>query len=272
MKNGSTTDSTDGAESSNSPHEIGHVTIKPPAFYRKSPDAWFRTLESQFALGRITTSSTKYHHVMACLPEDIAIGLDVDDTCDYDKLKAAILKGMKANKHELIEQALSKMTLGDKKPSQLVSEIRRRFAEIGITADEAIVKSRLLSALPINLQTALVGHDDVSLEKYASIADSMISVAAAESPFVNVAAMEQRRRPENTQHFSRANTVRPFHPDQRPRICNAHIFYADRAKTCRRWCKWPGRRPRQLNDNAATPAQSRSATPAHSRSNSPTNL
>jgi len=116
-------------------------------------------------LGRITTSSTKYNHVMACLSEDIAIGLDVDDTCDYDKLKAAILKSIKSNKHELIKQALSKMTLGDKKPSQLVSEIRRRFAEIGITGNEAIVKSRLLSALPINLQTALVCHNDVSLEK-----------------------------------------------------------------------------------------------------------
>ena len=50
------------------------------------------------------------------------------------------------------------MTLGDKKPSQLVSEIKRRFKNIGLAVDDAIVKTRLLSALPANLRSALVGH------------------------------------------------------------------------------------------------------------------
>ena len=77
------------------------------------------------------------------------------------------------------------MTLGDKRPSQLVAEIKWRFEDIGLAVDGAIVKSRLLSALPTNLRSALVGYDDCTLEQYSKFADSVVAVASSESPFIN---------------------------------------------------------------------------------------
>ena len=47
--------------------------------------------------------------------------------------------------HQLIDEALSTIQLGDKRPSQLAVEIKRRFSEISMTLDDSIIKSRLLS-------------------------------------------------------------------------------------------------------------------------------
>ena len=74
-------------------------------------------------------------------------------------LKQAVITHLKANSHELIERPLSAMELGDKRPSQLVNEDKRWFAEIGLKADDKIIKSRQLTALPTSLRSALVGHD-----------------------------------------------------------------------------------------------------------------
>lgn len=258
-----------GATSTN----IHHVAVKPPIFYKKSPETWFRQMEAQFTLAGITKTTTKFCHVVSALPEEIACGVLTDDCETYEDIKAAVLTHLKANKHQLIEQALSTMDLGDMRPSQFVAEIKRRFRDIGLTADDAIIKSRLLSALPVSLKSALVGHDDSTLDQYVKIADSMLAVVASSSPFINVSAVQEQQQ----QHRGRDNyrvqgrhsgqgtsnryAVKPFHPDQRPRICNSHIFFADRAKYCRPWCRWPGKKPQVLQHNQKTPTPSRSSSP-----------
>jgi len=253
--------------------EINHVAVKPPQFYKRNPESWFRQMESQFALAKITSPITKFHHVMAVLPEDLFAEVVTDEINSYELLKTAILDHLKENKHQLIENALAAMELGDKRPSQLVSEFKRRFNEIGLKADDTLVKSRLLTALPTNLRAALVGHEDQSVEQYAKIADSMLAVAKP-SPFVPINTLTQQStsssgrnngyQPKQGQSGKKFN-VRPFYPDQRPRVCNAHIFYGSRARTCRAWCQWPSNnKPRILSQHEKTPHQSRSSSPTNS--------
>lgn len=248
------------------------VSVKPPQFYQKNPEGWFRQLESQFHLAGITNSTTKYHHVMTVLPEDIACNLLSNDNT-YETLKAEVINSLKENKHQLIEKALSTMSLGNKRPTQLVVEIRKRFTDIGMTAPEDLVKSRLVSALPPTIRTALVGHDDVSLEQFAKIADSMLSVSARETPFIGHTQAEPRyssessfeRRQPDWQPRSRAHWSprrRPFNP-KRAKICTAHIYYADEARTCRHWCKWPGKRGKIIPAHQTTPHQSRPSSPVN---------
>ena len=49
-----------------------------------------------------------------------------------------MIRHLKANSHEVIERALSASELGDKRPLQLVNEVNRRFAEIGLKAEDGI--------------------------------------------------------------------------------------------------------------------------------------
>jgi len=271
-----------------SPAAVSHVSVKILPFYTKNPGVWFRQMESQFHLAKVTSPETKFHHILSALPEEIAANLPIDDDMTYEALKKAVLDSLTANKHQLIEQALSAVELGNKRPTQLVVEIKRRFAEIGLTPDEAIIKSRILSALPANIKSALVGHDSASLEDYVKIADSMLAVAAPVNPY-SIDAVSDRGNSNNNSNFSRqsdnvssnrfhnnhrANNgnrgrqnyyggIRPFHNDQRPRICNAHIFYASHARTCRHWCKWPNKPKKVLQEGEKTPSQSRASSPVN---------
>lgn len=226
---------------------VDHVSVKAPAFYTKSPEAWFRRMESQFVLANITNSKTKYHHIMSALPEDIAMNIITDDGEDYDALKDAVLKSLRANKHELIEKALSSIELEDRRPSQLLIEIKRRFAEIGLTPDDTIIKSRLLKAMPPSVRTALVGHAEVSVDQYAQIADSIMAVASFRPEPTNyLAAVSQEDRRESARSYDRreptrysdrrstfSSSVKPFYDGQRPKMCNAHIFFGRHANSCR---------------------------------------
>jgi len=248
---------------------IGHVSVKAPEFYIKSPEAWFRRMDSQFVLAHISSSKTKFHHIMAALPEDIAMNLILSDNEDYEELKKAVLTSLKANKYDLIEKALSSIELADRKPSQILIEIKRRFADIGLTPDDAIIKSRLLKALPPQAQTALVGHDSVSVEQYAQIADSIMAVASfsqVPSGFIGAVKNEHTNGRDNYNQQSQrrdfSNAIRPFYPGQRPKLCNGHIFYGRNARTCRHWCHWPNKPSKILEANEKTPAHSRNNSPS----------
>lgn len=240
---------------------IAHVSIKPPPFYRKSPETWFRQLESQFALANVTAPRTQFHHALAALPEEIACDIDPDLTL-YDELKESVLTFLRANRFQLIEEALASVQLNDRRPAQFVTDIKRRFAEVGLKADDAVIKSRLLSALPSTIRSALVAHEDSDLEKFAKIADSMLAVTATDLP--SMVCGVQRRYPASQSHASNESrnfAPRPFHPNQRPRVCNAHIYYGAQARTCRPWCQWPKKDIPVLRDDTRTPQQSRPSSP-----------
>lgn len=259
---------------------IGHISIKPPVFYKSNPQTWFMQMESQFALANIVSSATKFHHVLAALPEDVAVNISVT-SANYDELKNEILNNLKANKHVLIQQALNTVELGNKRPTQFVSEMKRRFSEIGLAPDDNLIKARLSSALPMQIRTALVGHDDASLENYVKIADSMLAVSqpslhpfhmneiksslvesSTSTPCNSNCCQQIRhiRTQHNPSHTFKTN-IRPFYDGQRPRICNSHIFYAERARNCRPWCKWPSKPTNILKDNEKTPRNSRPSSP-----------
>ena len=59
------------------------VSIKPPKFFRSNPEIWFRQLESQFHLAKITAIT--HHHALTLLPEDIACDVITDDVVKYEE-------------------------------------------------------------------------------------------------------------------------------------------------------------------------------------------
>lgn len=262
-----------GDESSAS---VSHVAVKVVPFYRKNPEIWFTQLEAQFALAKVTCAKTQYFHALTALPEDVASKLTVSASTDYNSLKEQVLDSLKANKHLLIEQALSAVDLGDRRPTELVSEIKKRFQDINLTPDDTIIKSRLLSALPCHIRSALVGHDSASLDDYARIADSMLAVAQTPSGGFHVGAVssydQHKQQGSHSQHYSsrvppvqnqKNYTVRSFYPNQRPRVCNSHIFYGNRARHCRPWCQWPNKPASVLADSQKTPRNSRPSSPSN---------
>ena len=95
MQNTIEFDSGDNTKSSTSSHPepqhapVNRVTMKLSSFYRTNRTVWFRQKESQFVLAGITNDTTKYHHILAEKPEDVAINLQMEIE-DCSSLKDSI--------------------------------------------------------------------------------------------------------------------------------------------------------------------------------------
>ena len=80
-----------------------NTQLKISPFYKNNPAVWFRQLDAAFSLAGISSSRTKYLHLITLLPEEVVSG--VDHIEDFDHLKSAVLDAVSANKHQLLQEA-----------------------------------------------------------------------------------------------------------------------------------------------------------------------
>ena len=105
--------------------DIQSVSLKLPQFWADGAKIWFQQAESQFAIRNITAQQTKYHHIVAALPGEIAVKLqdffeNVPEENQYTVLKSRLLKKFSYTDLEKAEMVRSMPGLGDRKPSDLM--------------------------------------------------------------------------------------------------------------------------------------------------------
>ena len=173
--------------------------MKPPPFYRTNPTVWFRQMESQLVLAGITNDTTKYHHILAAIPEDVAINLPMEIE-DYSSLEDSITQVFQKSKTELIEEALGTISLDGQKPSVCLFRIRRKLSDCQLTMDNDVIKHRLMQAMPISTRSSLCAHLDLPPDKFAKLADTIYSYS--KDPF------QDNTQVYATQHSSSSSYTR----------------------------------------------------------------
>lgn len=116
-------------------------SFKIPAFWRTNPELWFRQIESQFFSSRITSDSTKYHHVVAAMKCDVL--QHVSDIIIFpptsnknEALKRRLIDRFSGTEELRLKKLLSDIELGDQRPSHLLSEMRELAS--GKVSDELL--------------------------------------------------------------------------------------------------------------------------------------
>ena len=242
---------------------VGRISVK-PVFYRSNPGVWFRQMESQFVLAGITNDETEFHHIFAAIPEDAAINLPMGID-NYRNIKDHICGILQKSKQEMIEEALGMISLDGQKPPFCLMRIQRKLAECNLTLDDDVIKHRLMPAMPISVKSALSAHLELPAEQFAKLADTIYSysntVVAKCPPNVFAASTQQMpTRPLYNQHSTKnnqsvnqsksnrsiENTHRPFTAGERAKICRYHIYFAEKAKSCKPWYQWQGQKPKSI--------------------------
>ena len=186
--------------------------MKLPVFWPDSCKSWFINAGSQFHLKNITASSTKFHHVVASLPQkEIDNGFDIirnPPAADpYSALKSRLLQTHSLTDYAGCESFMSLPLSKDMLPSVLLS---RMWELLPIEHQECLFLGyAFLRQLPANVRSHLV-HDntmDIALlfqradEIYrsslspSSLVNAVDSVHAVNTPF-----SRQNRRAQRSQH------------------------------------------------------------------------
>ncbi|XP_055916310.1 uncharacterized protein LOC129949093 [Eupeodes corollae] len=134
-----------------------NIAIRIPPFWHEKPQIWFAQIEAQFQSRKITGDSSKFNAIIGAIESQVLT--QVSDAVlnpprdnKYENLKTQIIERFEDSEQRKIKKLLSEVDLGDKRPSQLLNELR----ELGGNQINAeFLKSLWLQRLPPQVRAIL---------------------------------------------------------------------------------------------------------------------
>jgi len=234
--------------------------LKLPTFWHKQPKLWFAQIESEFVIYRIRSDDIKYSSVIRHLDEQALISIseiieNPPATDKYNHLKNVLINRFTDSEEKRLRQLLAGIELNDKKPSELLREIRQLS---GGSLVDNILHSIWLQRLPYRVQATLAVVEDVPLSKLAELADKIIErdngfqvsevnsrAESKQSDFAElerrIAALEvsykrsrSRSRNREKRRFKSSSRVKnnTVNESKDKTICFYHNKFGDKAKKC----------------------------------------
>lgn len=146
---------------------------KLPTFDAKKLDLWFIRVETEFAASGITEDDVKYYSVLRALDgpttEEITDILgSPPDQDKYVNLKNTLVERFGVSQKDKLRQVLKGIPLGEKRPSQLLREMKSKAAN---ALTEEALHGLWVEKLPRGLKAFLAMSDDLGLDQLAKMAD-----------------------------------------------------------------------------------------------------
>lgn len=238
------------------------LKINYPAFDGDDVDMWFVCLEAAFEVNGIKSDKTKFNALIVALGTRAKHVYSTISRCSemttqerYSTLKTDVIAHFHPSETKRISTLLAGVTLGDQKPSSLLSQMRRTG---GAGCSDKILANIWVRALPPTVRSILAAMSTATLDEQAKVADKIMEAPKNEIDSVQdtssthqqssleaqVAALtkklddllrEQHRRPWNRRdsHPRRYNSHHRSQSRERgPFICYYHRRYGNAAKKC----------------------------------------
>jgi len=251
-------------------------TINMPNFLETASDAWFDIFEANCELRFISSEKTMFVHALTSLPPDLIakIPRSILQEKTYSIFKTAILGIHEKTKPELFARLINQTTMSGR-PSNYLRELQPIASKVD--ASDELVRYQFIQALPARVSPVIAAMKALSLEQLGTLADELTPTQSASAYSVqeersNFSHRARSKSPMNRPPQSFRQNVqvsdgmipyglRPFSKDQRPKICRWHIYFADGARRCKPWCKYPNKRNCEIQPN------SRNASPSRNQGN-----
>lgn len=166
-----------GESSSSSNDSVMKIAIKLPPFWTAQPVLWFQQVEAHFHINNIKKDVSKYYTVIASIESSVLaqvsdIVRQPPEKNKYDALKDRIIERFADSESRKIKKLLSEIELADKRPSQLLNEMRELSGE---QVTEEFLKSLFIQRLPADVR-AVLSVCKGQLDEIAKMADKMLEV------------------------------------------------------------------------------------------------
>ena len=160
-------------------------------------------------------------------------------------LRDSTLSTYEKTKPELLDKLMKTTTISGR-PSLYLQELATLADRIG--ASEDIVRHIFLQALPKSISPVIASQKDLSIQQIGKLADELLpflintQIMAVKPPASTNAQTDQTDgRLNQTNNNSTKYGLRLYKPDQKQKICWAHLYFAERARNCTSWCRWPNK-------------------------------
>ena len=243
------------------------VAVKAPEFTEAVPSLFFRLLEAQFHLKNITQTRTQFFHALSALPANVLIDIPSEELEkeNYDELKQTIIATYERTKPELFDKLMSNQVMTGR-PSAYLRQLQQLATKVGV--NDELVRHKFLANLPPSIAPVVAASTGTSLIQLGTLADESMALYnsvvsnSSSNRISHVKEVPKINRGKDSSFSSETKPVQygtvPFHPDQKPKICRFHLFYAEKARRCKPWCRFPSKK------NCSMQPSSRSASPARS--------
>lgn len=164
--------------------------VKLPDFVEEHTDLWFWQVEAAFDAAGITADKKKYNTIIGQLPTRVMYKLadlrtHVPPTGQmYGTLRDRIIGEFADSTQTKITKLLGDMVLGDRKPSQLLAEMRSKAANTPVGED--LLKQLWLRNLPEQIRAIISADDQVPLTTVATMADRIMEAIKGSARINNV--------------------------------------------------------------------------------------
>ncbi|XP_017480614.1 PREDICTED: uncharacterized protein LOC108369911 [Rhagoletis zephyria] len=169
--------STSQAAAPTAPAAVEAVSsYKIPPFWKTQPRLWFIQAEAVFHSNRIASDLAKYNQVVSALDTDSILQMadflhNPPDNDKYAKFKDEIIKRFTESTDRQLHRALTEIQLEDKKPSQLLRQLK---ILTGSSATGDVLRVRWLALLPPAIVRCIKLLRNTTLEEQAEIADELM--------------------------------------------------------------------------------------------------
>lgn len=229
---------------------VAAVAVKLPDFWEEDPTTWFIEAESQFVLAHIVNDDTKYHHIVKNITKRTTINAVWDIISNppaqnkYQTIKQRLLDVFSDTLKTRIDKLLSAQ-MGDSKPSQFLSYLRRLSADTGMNEDT--IKQIWLKQMPSYISTVLTIVVR-PLDEMAGMADAMVKCEFQANQvdkrdekydelkleIENLSAAIRDMKPRNKPKYNQ----RSFPSKMSDNVCWFHTTYGRQARKCTPPCKF----------------------------------
>lgn len=226
--------------------------INYPDFDPDDVDTWFICLEAAFSVNQVKQDKQKFYAVIVALGPRAKFFHSAIAKCNesanndrYDTIKAAAIAHFRPSETQRLTSLLSGMTLGDQKPSILLSEMKRLGGD-GCT--DTVLSNLWLRALPTTVRSIIASMPTATLDDQAKVADKIMEaprneISTIQSPEQSSYSTLEHRIEALTRRF---DEVLSGNSRRRGRSASRHQSRSpgqreatpSRSKAARRWICW----------------------------------
>lgn len=151
------------------------IRLPMPVMNRDNIELWFIQLEAWFQVNGVASDKNKFSTVVAALDSSLLqqvyeVVSNPPATDRFKAIKEAAIKNFTESQQMRIQQFVSGIQLGDRKPTHLLNDLRRVS---GANQDEQLLRGLWMQRLPIEVQTCLATVQ-APLSELAGLANSVM--------------------------------------------------------------------------------------------------